>query len=290
MVFNFPAGDTVIPSLGTVSPYYDVLRENFKGNREMLRNEYSVLVHPVDKTDNYIKRCVGISGELLEIKNGDLFINNEKQIPPANYQTTYIVTTKDGTPVAEDILKEAGCNTGYDDESRNDVRQISADSKIIYVWLTEKGRDYLSKIPGVTVKPFINTYSPEFPVPQVFPFDTLHKEWTVDNFGPITIPKKGMTITLDKTNFNIYQRTIRVYEGNTLDETKDGKYLINGKETSQYTFKYNYYWMMGDNRHGSQDSRFWGFVPETHVVGSASLIWMSWDKGPRWSRLFRSIK
>jgi signal peptidase I len=122
---------------------------------------------------------------------------------------------------------------------------------------------------------------------QIFPNDNIHK-WSVDNFGPLWIPKKGATITLNAENYTIYQRAIRVYEGNQL-EMRDGKFYINGSEQNQYTFKMNYYWMMGDNRHQSQDSRFWGFVPEDHVVGSAWMIWMSWEHGIRWNRMFRII-
>jgi signal peptidase I len=121
-----------------------------------------------------------------------------------------------------------------------------------------------------------------------FPYDTIN-HWTADNFGPVLIPKKGTVLTLNPQNIEIYRRLISAYEGNTLEE-RNGKYFINGKETNTYTCKWNYYWMMGDNRHRSQDSRFWGFVPETHIVGKASLIWFSWEKGPRWNRLFKTIK
>jgi signal peptidase I len=123
---------------------------------------------------------------------------------------------------------------------------------------------------------------------QTFPFDDANFPWTPDNFGPLHIPKKGETVTLSPQNIALYRRVITAYEHNTLEEN-NGVYTINGKQTNSYTFKYNYYWMMGDNRHRSQDSRFWGFVPETHVVGKASLIWFSYDKGPRWNRFFKSI-
>lgn len=122
----------------------------------------------------------------------------------------------------------------------------------------------------------------------VYPYDHIHN-WTRDNYGPIWLPAKGATLTVTPENYSIYERSIRVYEGNKLEMT-DGKIFINDKETNQYTYKMNYYWMMGDNRHGSQDSRYWGFVPEDHVVGEAWLIWMSWDKGVRWHRLFQKIR
>jgi signal peptidase I len=122
-----------------------------------------------------------------------------------------------------------------------------------------------------------------------FPYDVANYPWTVDNFGPLKIPKKGDVLPLNAQTIPLYRRLIQNYEQNTLEEV-NGKFIINGKEATTYTTKYNYYWMMGDNRHRSQDSRFWGFVPETHIVGKASLIWFSWDKGPRWKRLFNGIK
>jgi signal peptidase I len=123
----------------------------------------------------------------------------------------------------------------------------------------------------------------------IFPYDTLYGKWTIDNYGPLYIPAKDQTITLDEKNIIRYERVIRAYEGNKV-EKKDGKLLINGKVSDTYTFKQNYYWLMGDNRHNSLDSRFWGFVPEDHVVGKASLIFFSWEEGPRWNRLFRTIR
>jgi signal peptidase I len=122
-----------------------------------------------------------------------------------------------------------------------------------------------------------------------FPYDSVSNNWSRDFFGPITVPKKGATITLTPQNIALYQRVITTYEHNTFEEN-NGSYVINGQPTNTYTFKYNYYWMMGDNRHRSQDSRFWGYVPETHVVGKASLIWFSWNSGPRWSRIFKAIQ
>jgi signal peptidase I len=122
----------------------------------------------------------------------------------------------------------------------------------------------------------------------LFPYDP-HYNWTTDNFGPIWVPKKGATVELNAMTYPLYERAIRDYEKNKL-EMHDGKIFLNGQEATHYTFKMDYYWMMGDNRHMSQDSRYWGFVPEDHVVGEAWMIWMSWNKGVRWSRLFKRIR
>jgi len=149
--------------------------------------------------------------------------------------------------------------------------------------LTASEVEILKKIPGVV------SVSKEISDPTVvYPYDGKFN-WTIDNFGPLWIPRKGATIQLTPENVTLYKRVIFVYEHNTWEE-RDGKIFINGKEATSYTFKMNYYWMMGDNRHRSQDSRYWGFVPEDHVGGSAWMIWMSYEKGIRWNRLFRIIK
>jgi signal peptidase I len=123
----------------------------------------------------------------------------------------------------------------------------------------------------------------------LYPYYDTTAHWSVDNFGPLWVPKKGVSIPLTPDNYIRYERCISTYEGNVV-ETKNGKVFINGSEATQYTFKYDYYWLMGDNRHNSLDSRYWGFVPEDHVVGKASMIWFSWEKGPRWKRFFNVIR
>jgi signal peptidase I len=117
----------------------------------------------------------------------------------------------------------------------------------------------------------------------------LNNRWSIDNYGSIWIPKKGATLPLNAATYDIYQRAIRVYEKNEFT-TSNGKFYLNGKEVTSYTFKMDYYWMMGDNRHQSQDSRFWGFVPEDRIVGKAWMIWFSWDGGPRWKRFFKIVR
>ena len=284
VVFNFPAGDTIINLIdyGSKRPYYDVLREQFKGDRAALNAQFPVIVHPMDKTDNYIKRCTGISGDIVQVKNGSLFINNQPAFIPSGSQTEYLIETN-GTPFTEDFLKE-----GLEIDMDNPGDQLRVDNTkpgTIVLNMTAEEAAKVRKQPNVkTMVP----YSENF-VGQTFPNDEINYPWTVDNYGPLTIPKKGNVLLVNAQTIALYRRLIITYEQNTMEEV-NGKFIINGKEATTYTAKYNYFWMMGDNRHRSQDSRYWGFVPETHVVGKASLIWFSWDKGPRWKRLFNSIK
>jgi signal peptidase I len=284
VVFNFPAGDTIInlPEYGSKRPYYDVLRTEFKGDREALMNQFPVLVHPMDKTDNYIKRCVAEGGDILQIKNAEVFINGEKAYLPKSSQTEYLVETNGTNFTEEFLLTELGINV---QDTDGQIQTIENKPNIFKINMTPQEFELVKKQPNVkSVTLFIDNY-----VGGYFPYDDANFPYSLDNFGPIKIPKKGEAITLTPQNMALYKRLITDYEHNQLIE-QNGKIIINGKETSTYTPIYNYYWMMGDNRHRSQDSRFWGFVPETHVVGKASMIWFSYDKGPRWGRLFNTIK
>ena len=284
VVFNFPAGDTIINDInhGSKVPYYDVLRETYKGNREALvANESPLLVHPMDKTDNYIKRCVAVHGDQLQVKGGVLFVNNQPAFIPPGSQTEYLVVTN-GSPFPEDFFKE---ELGIDPENPDEQLTTTNQPNTLKINMTHEEAEKVKKQPNVKS---ISLYNDNM-VGQTFPFDEANYPWTVDNYGPLTVPKKGDVLPLNPKTIALYRRLIITYEHNTMDEV-NGKYIINGKEATSYTTKYDYYWMMGDNRHRSQDSRFWGFVPETHVVGKASLIWFSWDKGPRWKRLFNGIK
>lgn len=286
VVFNFPAGDTIInlPEYGSARPYYSVLRYEFKGNREALLQDpqYPILVHPMDKTDNYIKRCTGVGGDIIQVKNGLLFINNQPAFVPPYSQNEYIVETN-GTPFTEEFLKD---ELGIDMENSNDQIKVDNSRPGTFVLnMTAAEAEKVKKQPNVKS---LALYSQNV-VGETFPNDEANYPWTIDNYGPLKIPKKGDVLSITPQTISIYRRLISTYENNTLEEV-NGKFIINGKETTTYTTKYTYYWMMGDNRHNSQDSRYWGFVPETHIVGKASLIWFSWDKGPRWKRLFNSIK
>ncbi len=284
VVFNFPAGDTIInlPGYGSFNTYYHVLQTDFKGNREALNAEFPVIVHPMDKTDNYIKRCVGVSGDLVEVKDGALFVNGQPGFAPTYAETQYLVETN-GTPFTEEFL--AG-ELGINDKNQNEQFIPDPSRPGTYVInMTALEAEKVKKQPNVKLV----SYYKKGMHGETFPNDEVNYPWTIDDFGPVRIPKKGDVLELTQQTIPLYRRLIITYEHNTLDEV-NGKFILNGKETTHYTVKLDYYWMMGDNRHNSQDSRFWGFVPETHIVGKASLIWFSWEQGPRWKRLFNGIK
>ena len=243
------------------------------------------LGRPVDKKENYVKRCVGIPGDVLELKNANLIVNGNPQEEPEGMkkQWHYDVSTK-GTGLNPNILYEKYDITegGYG-RNQNEYN----------LTLTNESRDALSKFPNVTgVKKQVEKARKY--ADYIFPHDENYK-WNVDNFGPITIPAAGATIDITTENLSIYKDIIERYENNKL-EVVAGEIYINDKVATTYTFAMNYYWMMGDNRHNSADSRFWGFVPENHIVGKALFVWMSWDKNAeglkkiRWNRLFRSVK
>jgi signal peptidase I len=291
VVFNFPEGDTVINKTGfqSANPYYDIKRragEGYQGDQSILNDpdEYPLAIHPVDKTDNYIKRCVGISGDSLKIVNGILYVNGQPAFISPTSATFYYFKTNN-VMIDEDQLRDAGIKLN-DEDSEPD---FSPSMGYVYkINLTLPELEKLKKIPGVIVSSITKDVDPPAAGP-VFPYDSVYFKWTIDNFGPVWVPKKGGTIDLTPQNIDLYKRCIEVYEKNTWEQ-QGGKILINGQETTKYTFKMDYYWMMGDNRHKSQDSRFWGFVPEDHIVGKASIIWFSWEHGPRWNRLFRFVK
>ncbi len=282
VVFNFPANDTLIndeENYGSKVTYYQAIRD--KGRDYVWQTfEDLIITRPVDKRENFIKRCVAVAGDTLQIKNSVVYINGAAQDFPKEFEKYYHVQTN-GTPLNEEDVSAIGIHTDPD------LREFVANgvgSYMINMTLAEKKKvEALKNV--VKVEDFYYSISPE-----LYPYyDTATVKWSADNYGPLWIPKRGASIRLSADNIIRYRRCIETYEGNTL-EIRNSKVFINGQESLSYTFKMDYYWLMGDNRHNSLDSRFWGFVPEDHVVGKASLIWFSWDKGPRFSRMFRWIK
>jgi len=290
VVFNFPLGDTVInlPDWQSKHPYYQLCRELGNGDVDKGRqlvladpDQYPLAVHPVDKTDNYIKRCIAIAGDTLQLINSEVYVNGKKSPLPPYSQMDYQLETT--SALDADIAKS---EYGVDIFDPSQCRVLGGNKYLMT--LTAKAVDKM-KTSGLvkSIMPEVDTstavYRPEFEN------YVWYNKWSTDNYGRIWIPKKGSTIVLDTNNYYIYERAIRVYEKNEFF-MKDGKFYLNGKEVNDYTFKMNYYWMMGDNRHQSQDSRFWGFVPEDHIVGKAWMIWFSWDGGPRWKRFFSFVR
>lgn len=283
VVFNFPAGDTVVVQHQD-QVYYQMVRDY---GRKMIWDKFDVIDRPVDKRENYIKRCVGLPGDKIQIINADLFVNDQESYRSEGLQFSYFVKTNGRGFNTEDLL----------DRDITEVRMTPMNG-IFEMNLTSDNLAYIESLPFVEkvekkVKPMGYYQDRESYKNPIYP-NTDTTRWTEDNFGPIQIPYAGQVVELTVANLPLYQRAIQVYEGNDL-KVKDRKIYINGEEATSYTFQMDYYWLMGDNRHNSQDSRFWGFVPEDHIVGKAVFIWLSLDpnqsgfKKVRWSRLFSII-
>jgi signal peptidase I len=301
VVFNFPEGDTVV----TESPeqsYYDHIRvqaEQFMMNdsnrhvalktqaeylniaRQYFWNQFHIVSRPVDKRDNYIKRCVAIAGDTLEVIDGHVYINHKPQKDIGKVQFIYKVTT-DGSRINPLLFEKMGI---YQDEYFTD----QAEPNTYYIPLTKENFAKMKSIPGI--KSVEDNFKPKgYREDRIFPHNPNYA-WNEDNFGPLVIPKKGITVPLNEKTFCLYERIICPYEGNKL-EVKGNTIFINDKPATSYTFKMDYYFMMGDNRHNSADSRFWGFVPEDHIVGAPKFVWLSLDKEKsfpaniRWNRMF----
>jgi signal peptidase I len=300
VVFNFPAGDTVVTAYPERS-YYSVVRdyanqleendirydrprrtwdEYLVEGRKSVWNDFDIISHPVDRRDNYIKRCVAIPGDTLLIVKGRIYINGKPIEIYEGVQHRYWVRTN-GTPINPKAFERLGIARSDQEKHFNDY----------FLPLTEETAEKLRNFSNV-----IAVTKHEYPANgynfQIFPHDSLYK-WTLDNFGPLWMPTAGTTIPLSRQNLPLYRRIIEAYEGNSL-KVEGERILINGEPVREYTFKQGYYFMIGDNRHSSSDCRYWGYVPEDHILGKPKFIWLSLDQDKRflgkirWKRMFLS--
>lgn len=304
VVFNYPDGDTVALNMQDRS-YYQVVRdeaENIKNyveqNGKKISKEESlslawkevntnegkygkIVARPPDKRENYIKRCVAIAGDKLEIVDGEVYINDKKQVAPERSQHFYNIKTlspifgfNKKTEIGY-ILSNIELLNEFDIYVSEGWRSGEAGDTSIYTLnIPQYEVERIKKLKGVvSVERIIepkNNYNPS-----IFPHDPRYP-WNNDNFGPFVIPKAGTTVNIDTTTISLYKKIIETYDnGDHTVEIKNGKIIYDGQAITQYTFKQDYYWMMGDNRHNSADSRSWGVVPEDHVVGTPVFIWLS---------------
>ena len=294
VVFNYPQGDTVALKIQNPDYYqicYDLQRNGVSDPRKFIASDPErfgeVVWRPVDRRENYVKRAIGLPGERLRIVDDQIFINGHKIATPDNVQFNYLI------PVKGQIAPEKWMELGVRVEDFSQ-QLIQDELHGIYYYnlpLTARMKAEVEKWPEVSGALMRESDAGVFDLGGVFPMGASYN-WTRDNMGEIWIPKRGSTLHLTEANYPIYERAIRVYEGNDLQH-RDGKFYINGKQTEYYTFKMDYYWMMGDNRDNSADSRYWGFVPEDHIVGSPVTILVSLDKDRklsdgkiRWDRIF----
>lgn len=286
VVFNYPEGDTIIKGVDYSSDYHNILKGTPRAQREATRQQVlkrfknRIVTRPVDKRDHYIKRCVGLPGDSIEVRANRLFVNGQEPdiIPGVQYR--YELVPQDNKSInmsyvddnyALSIPSGPGKASNFRNISPLVVEQMLQDPQLAPI---------LKEIRPVVGAPGYNR--------GIFPYNGELFPWNNHNYGPIWIPKKGETVNLSMDNIDLYKRVITAYEGHDL-LIRNGQIIIDGQTTNSYTFEMDYYWMMGDNRDDSADSRSWGFVPATHIVGKPLFVWMSiGPKGIRFDRILKN--
>lgn len=304
VVFNFPAGDTVMSKVSNPD-YYTLVRTYVSEAIALNEQAFGTKVYrPVDRRENYVKRCVGLPGQRLRIVDGEIYIDGAKQPMPENAQFNYLFQTS-RFPLTEDEWERLG--VAVDDRhpvtelagdtllARANGFMVNADGSVPPVYMSPLTPAMVEQLRAQGNVPVIRRLPAQEGEP-LFP-EGVSDSWTIDNYGGpdgILIPSKGMKLAINRYNWPIYDRAIRVYENNpSACIGADGRLNIGGKPVDEYEFKMDYYFMMGDNRHNSLDSRYWGFVPEDHIVGTPWRVLISFDKdkslfngGIRWNRVF----
>ena len=286
VVFGFPNGDTVLRAVPS-EDYYSLCR--LYGRQTVIQRWGPVVARPSDKKDHYVKRCVAVAGDTLCVRDGLVWINGLQQEVWPGIQLSYEVKTSGGR-INSKTLSKIGLNLSelWFDPSLPGYPMMPLTAKML-----EEVRSLASV---ESVKPNLDVWPPDYPDSYltIFPFSEDYS-WTRDNFGPVRIPRKGDVVELTQKTLPLYRRIIADYEHNSLEIKADGTILVNGEPARSYTIGQDYYFMMGDNRHNSLDSRYWGFVPEDHIVGRPVVIWLSTDRGNkfpkniRWGRFFKFV-
>lgn len=312
VVFNFPAGDTVASAMP--NPDYYTLCAQY-GRETVWADKTTfgeIIARPIDRRDHYVKRCIGLPGETIELRSGQVYIDGKAIVNPSKMQLNYFLQT-DGTALPQNLLDQLEINDrdvqliyDYRSGDNGELAPFLALMKLPFSPVADRAYGLIYHLPltqamvrKLRSEPYVRALGVERstvdPTGSVYPLDYA-TGWTRDDYGPLLIPRRGLTVTLTPETLAYYARCIHAYEGHQLEQKPDGMILIDGKPQTKYTFEQDYYFMLGDNRHMSADSRYWGFVPEDHIVGEPAFIWLSLNNerslfsgGIRWSRMMRLI-